>query len=290
MWKLKSYLLPANDYLSINYEMALDFADLVEKVCLKDTLIIPQELYVYLDKNAVSAADYLFGQKMDDVSQYLYEIISKQTICDDNYDDLLGNILELKGSFMKFVNKIDMNGIDEYLIESAEDIVKMKRIYINLVNSYQEFEEMAIDCYPNLVFHPDAFTRIHKLGNINDVIKELTRHINILCDEGKALYNECLNNEKMTLDMLKTKHSITCSGKGSNENIEYNKKLVITEVIIENGIEKRIKTEYNLTCNPHTKFFDGNNDQRIYFCWGRREIKNHDIIIVHIGDHWEKSS
>ena len=68
---------------------------------------------------------------------------------------------------------------------------------------------------------------------------------------------------------------IICSGKGSKEETEYNKKI------------KWMEKEYILTCNPHTKLYKKNTDQRIYFCWGRKEIDNHKIIIVRIGDHWK---
>lgn len=45
---------------------------------------------------------------------------------------------------------------------------------------------------------------------------------------------------------------------------------------------------YYITCNSHTKFYKGNNDQRIYFSWGRKEIDNYKLIIISVGPHWDK--
>lgn len=70
--------------------------------------------------------------------------------------------------------------------------------------------------------------------------------------------------------------TVICSGKGSNENMEFNEEF-----------SYKGKT-YLLTCNPHTKLFEKRTDQRIYFCWGRDEIEDHRIIIVRIGDHWQE--
>ena len=287
MWKLKSYLLPANDYSSISFEEALIFGDLVESICKKDSLIIPQEFYSYPDKNEISATEYLFKQEMDDVSQYLFDIVTKQLASVNDYRELVEKISQFQGSFTRLVNKVDMDGIDNYLIETENDIVKIKRTYIALVDNYEDFKDRAIDCYPDLIFHTEAFTSIHKLGNISVVIDELMRHLSVLCDKGKDLYIKNENNEKATLDNLKSEFNITCSGKGSNEKLDYNKKIVIRKLIKENGVEKEAEIDFVLTCNPHTKFFDGYNDQRIYFCWGRTEIRNHDIIIIRVGDHWK---
>lgn len=285
MWQLKSYLLPADDYSRISVVEALMFGDLVKEVCTNNLLFVPDEFYSYTDINNMSASEYLFIQNMDDASQYILDIVSKQKRCTDNYRDLLRTVWEIQGSFACFVSKESMKEIDKYIIKYKEDIVKVKRIYISSVDNYNDFKDRAIDCYPNLIFHNEAFDRINKLGDIRDVINELTRHLEVLCDHGKEIYIN--NSEKDSFSNLKSEYDINCSGKGSNEEINYNKKIVVFQNNVENSVKNEEKTEYDLTCNPHTKFYDGRNDQRIYFCWGRSEISDHKIIVVRIGDHWK---
>lgn len=158
----------------------------------------------------------------------------------------------------------------------VNDVIKIKRFYINRVENYEIYKDRVRMCFPNIVFHDDAFKYVEKLGKCSDVVKELTRHLSILNDVGKKLYEYHNKNEKATLAELKSGYDIECSGKGSKEEESYNKD------IIYNG------KKFQLTCNPHTKLYKKRTDQRIYFCWGREEIENHSIIVVRIGDHWAK--
>lgn len=157
----------------------------------------------------------------------------------------------------------------------VNDIIKTKRYYILQTNTYEEYEKLAGECFNRLIFHDDAFKSINKLGKIKDIREELTRHLRTLNDVAGRLYQYYEGNEKSVLADLNVEWDIICSGKGSKEETEYNKKI------------KWMEKEYILTCNPHTKLYKKNTDQRIYFCWGRKEIDNHKIIIVRIGDHWK---
>ena len=156
------------------------------------------------------------------------------------------------------------------------DIIQIKRLYLKKVEDYKVFEDRARDCFPNIVFHKDAFKYIEKLGKCSDVVEELARHLTILNDVGRRLFYYHNKNEKDTLDELKSGYDIVCSGKGSKEEKSYNKDMIY------NG------RKFQLTCNPHTKFYREGTRQRIYFCWGQDEIENHSIIVVRIGDHWKE--
>jgi len=104
-------------------------------------------------------------------------------------------------------------------------------------------------------------------------VDEILRHLLIIDQHAKELYQSS-GNEGEALTALSSGYSIICSGKGSNERISFKKEF------------KFGGSTYELTCNPHTKLFNAYSNARIYFCWGRDDIKDHDIIIVHIGGHW----
>lgn len=158
----------------------------------------------------------------------------------------------------------------------VNDVLQIKRFYLKNVEDYKIFEDRAKACFPNIVFHKEAFKYIEKLGKCADVVEELIRHLSVLNDVAKKTYNYHNKNEKEVLADFKAGYNIECSGKGSNEEKSYNK-----DIIYDNK-------KFQLTCNPHTKLFNKRTDQRIYFCWGRDEIQEHNIIVVRIGDHWQE--
>lgn len=169
-----------------------------------------------------------------------------------------------------------INNVEEEKYLRVNDIIRIKRFYIKRVEDYKEFEDRARDCFPNIVFHDDAFKHIEKLGKYVDVAEELARHLTVLNDVGQRLFYYHNKNEKDTLDELRSRYNIVCSGKGSKEEKSYNKDMIYDG------------RKFQLTCNPHTKFYREGTRQRIYFCWGQDEIENHSMIIVRIGDHWYK--
>lgn len=197
----------------------------------------------------------------------MLDIISKEASTDHNYEF----ISEQKNigyvAFAKDILNPEKEKICVY--DSENDIIKVKRYYIMQAKSYDEYLIWIKDCFPKLVFHEKAFDFIGQLGRFQDIKEELQRHLTILCDNAKYIYFKCNKREEEVFSILKSKYGIFCSGKGSNE--------------------KEFKIDYNglkLTCNPHTKLFTEYSNQRIYFCWGRDNIENHNIIVVKIGGHW----
>lgn len=85
------------------------------------------------------------------------------------------------------------------------------------VNDYNDYENRVRDCFPHLVFHEEAFKFVDELGKCSDVIEELTRHLIILNDVGKKLYDYHNKNEREVLLELSSGYDLVCSGKGSNE-------------------------------------------------------------------------
>ena len=284
MWKLDFFILPSCNYQDINENEACEFGEKVEYLEKNEKVYIPNEFYDISDKNNVTASDFLFGKEQNDISDYFLQIISKQKTCADTYIDIreraeYGYLPISKSDISEEVKHIcvqNIVGTEEEKYIKVNDIIQIKRFYLKKVQDYQIYEDRAKDCFPDIVFHSDAFKFVKKLGKCVDIVEELTRHLTILNDVGKKLYDYYNKNEKAVLAELKAGYDIECSGKGSNEEMSYNKD------IIYNG------QKYPLTCNPHTKLYKKRTDQRIYFCWGHDEIKSHSIIVVRIGDHWQE--
>jgi hypothetical protein len=229
-------------------------------------------------------ADFLYGNVQNDLSDYFLEIISKQKRSQDTYMEIeskmeYGYLPISESDATEKSTQICVKRIKDEEEEKClrvNDIIRIKRFYLKSVEEYKMFEDRVRDCFPNVVFHNDAFKYITKLGKCADVMEELVRHLTILNDVGRRLFYYHDKNEKDTIDELKSGYGIVCSGKGSKEEKSYNKDMIY------NG------RKFQLTCNPHTKLYREGTDQRIYFCWGRDEIESHSIIIVRIGDHWKE--
>lgn len=284
MWKLDFFILPSNNYQDINENDVYEFGERVEYLNRTERLYIPNEFYDKLDKNSITAVDFLYGNGQDDLSDYFLEIISKQKICQDTYMEIerkaeYGYLPISESDVTEKIAQICVKNVKDVVEEKClrvNDVVRIKRFYLKQVEDYKIFEDKVRDCFPNVVFHNDAFQSVEKLGKCSEVVEELVRHLTILNDVGRKLFDYHNRNEKDTLEELKSGYGIECSGKGSNEEESYNKD------IIYNG------KKFQLTCNPHTKLYKKRTDQRIYFCWGRDEIESHSIIVVRIGDHWKE--
>lgn len=284
MWKLDFFLLPSTDYEQLGIDEATRLEDNLMYLQEHENIIIPNEFYDIEDKNHLTIYDYIYGMEQNEFSDYLLEIISKQRHYDITYEKLIER--EEKG-YLAILHEDISKSIEPICVERTfdvekekqieiNDVIKVKRYYIKKATSYRRYEDWAESCFPSVIFHKDAFKHINKLGKCSDVTEELTRHLTVLNDVGKKLYEYNGKNEKATLDEIKSAYNIECSGKGSKEEATFNKEM-------DYQGEK-----YLLTCNPHTKFFNRHSAQRIYFCWGREEIKSHSIIIVRIGDHWKE--
>lgn len=285
MWEINFYLLPAQSYRGIDLDTALDFGDRIQEIKKTDEVMIPNSFFEVSDKEGMCAGEYLYEKNQSDVVRYLQEVIKEQKISDDTYEEIYENNSE-KGYVVISEKDILPDASELCVLNTDEcyqdgeiipgDVIRIKRIYLARAKSYEEYVNKMPDCFPQLFFYEGSSDNIQKLGKIAEVNKELSRHLSALNDYGKRIYDECAGNEENALHKLKSTCDITCSGKGSKETLSFKKKICYQD------------KEYTISCNSHTKFLKGNNDQRIYFSWGRDEIQNHNLIIMSIGRHWEK--
>ena len=284
MWKIDFYLLPSQNYCDININEAYEFGKKAEFLRRNEKWYVPSEFYYMPDQNNITAMEFLCGSAQNDISDYLMDIILKQQTYPDTYSESPN---EKEYGYLPITEKdipeaekhlcvVNVNDVEEEKRLNVNDVIRVKRFYIRQAADYKMYQDRVKECFPNIIFHNDAFVNVEKLGKCTDVVEELTRHLSVLNDSGKKLYDYYNKNEKDTLAELKSGYGIECSGKGSNEEESYNKDMIYND------------KKFQLTCNPHTKLYNKRTDQRIYFCWGRDEIENHKIIIVHIGNHWKE--
>lgn len=269
MQSIDFYTLPSTNYNGITFDDACIWAENIEEIETSDSLYIPNEFYDMPDKDGITATDFIYGQS-NDLNTYIMRIVCTKQHTEDTYSCL--ETRDLTGYLAFPHDFIEDEKIKKCVLESRNDLLTIKRNYALKSKSYEEYLQWLPSIFPNLLFHEHSCDSIEKLGDFESNIEELHKHLMVLNDYGQKIYFDEEKNEAVALKNLTSKYGIICSGKGSNENIEYKE--------IYEGVE--------ITCNPHTKLHSRYSDQRIYFCWGRDEIENHKIIIVKIGDHWKK--
>lgn len=88
MCKIDFYLLPSKKYKMINNEDLLDLNDSIIAVKENDRMFVPNEFYERADSDGINGVEYIYGKERSDLSDFLMEIISKQSSANINYKDI----------------------------------------------------------------------------------------------------------------------------------------------------------------------------------------------------------
>lgn len=274
------YLVPPNDYTKVHDADLEHLSDVIDYLKEYENIRIPNEFYEKKDTHGKLYSDFI-SEFMSDASRLFLSVMREQVSCEKSYQEIYdteemalvvfeeNDCCEINPAICIYhTEKRTCN--DRYI---PSDITKAYRYYLEKnCSDYTDYSNRAASCFPDIVFHDKAFQKADKLGKFDGVAKELTRHLTALNDVAYLLYTQYGAEE--TLSRLQSQCHIYCSGKGRNEPHDYRIDMVYQE-----------KT-YTLNCQPHTKLFRKNTDQRIYFCWGLDEINKHAIIVVQIGDHF----
>jgi len=271
MWKIEGNILPAADYENLSLDCIHIFDNSVDEVNKSGDVVVPYDFYDVCDAKGKTACDYLYGDYTSDEITLLSEIISKQKHVDWTCEDVT-NITK-RGLAFLVIHSCSFDVEPKLVIQSADDVFHVNVHYLHQCIGYSELANAIPNVFSNLLFMPDSLDPIEKIGNFQECIEEIIRHLTALNQNAGKIYRDS-RDENEALLTLSAACGIVCSGKGSKEDASYKKSL-----------EYEGRT-YTLTCNPHTKLFNAHSDSRIYFSWGRREIDEHKVIIARVGDHW----
>jgi len=270
MWKIDGYVAPAMRYGALAIDDILSFGDSVDEYKEADNVYIPDEYYDYPDKDGVTACDYIYGSQTSDETEYLSNALRELPSSTEAY---AGICKPPKGqrTAVLAIDECPLAVDPALVVEKSKPPVYVRKYYLAQCTNCKELAEQIPYVFRNLLFAPNALVEIHKTVGAKGSTDEVLRHLFVLDQYAKGLYLE-KHDGKYAVDALRA-HNLLCSGAGSNET---NHKIDFKH----NGVT------YPLTCNPHTKLFRADSDARIYFCWGRSEIDDHNVIIVKVGGHW----
>ena len=245
-----------------------------------DIFSIPTEFYSKVDANNKNIYDVLDTlSKIDsDAAMLLSSIIFKNKTVDESYEDLFDRI-DNPDELIGFVT-VNLIDIDDNTAADEPSLRSVYRFQIHKLRSYSQLFHWVKRAYPELLFTEDAFNEAHKIGNFTDNADEINKVLAALNDHGKKLYR--LGGENEAISSLQMLCGVNCSGKGANESSTFKKTIKYKKT--DDSFES-----VQISCIPHFKLETRYSDKRIYYCWGRSDISNHAIIVVHIGCHWDDS-
>ena len=281
MSKVEFNIVPVADYGSLNEEQVCEFENMIRYMKEQDLVYIPEEFYTEVDCQGKSFLDIMCERK-DSSMQLFVDLIMKQKNTSELYIQIRKRCQLEEVALAAVKENYHDKYKSIYTICKKEEVPRIKRTFLKQYKSYKQFIEKAGECYPDLIFHEQCFDSINVLGRYQDTIYELDKNLSALNDFGAEIYEKEQHNEARAINKLESQCSVICSGKGSNENKSFKIKYVHKK-----QIKKESCKEVELTCNPHLKLFSKHSNKRIYFCWGRKEIENHKIIVARIGGHWE---
>ncbi|MFB6466453.1 hypothetical protein ACE38V_06455 [Cytobacillus sp. Hz8] len=284
MTKLTFYiseLLDDNSTLSDFENKIADFCDLLEYIVNNNDVInVPEHFFESKIVGKITIAEYLFEpQYASDYRELLFEYIRQYKRVNILYPDLYVLLDEKNNqSYKAIVGMLENKYINEdsLYVNDKTMILSPYRFYLGQLQSLEEFKIEFSHCFPNLIFHERVKQTLNAFNDIINHSKELIRHLSILNDFAKELYVEIGGASDEIYARLKSEFNIISSGRGANEGLDkfkcdfYNKNKELESV----------------RCNPHTKLYYAHSDYRIYFNWGRDSIGNGEILIGHIGTHW----
>lgn len=245
-----------------------------------DELLLPDQFYEQKLVNDVLMYEYLYeNEYSSDARELLYSYLRELPPSDITYNDLFSAINAQVTNEYKALLGMSTNVFilqENLYINSKEKWLKAHRFYLLKSNSLEEFIFNLEGCFPNLVFHERVYETIKVFKDIHSHSTELVRHLVSLNDYVKPVYLEVGITSGEIFRILKAERNIISSGRGDNEGLN----LYICIFKNDEGEPEEVK------CNPHTKLYNAYSDYRIYFNWGKDNIKDGRILVGHIGNHW----
>lgn len=261
-----------------------NYCELIDKVSFQnDIVVIPSNFYTEDIITGKNISEYLYDiENSSDAKELLFETLKELKIIDQCYTDLYktlngGMMLEQIALLGMHDNKYIQE--DKLYVNKSNDILIPHRYYLSKCKDIHDFIHEVAPCFPNLHFHDRVYETIKIFHDIDEHSNEIIRHLSVLNDHAKKVYEEVAAGSDEVYTRLEAEYDIICSGRGRNEGLD----LFKCQFQNDEGISEDVR------CNPHTKLYVAHSDYRIYFNWGRPTIKNGIILVGHVGGHWKKN-
>ena len=282
-------MLPICSYRDLIEEKVWDMSSAIERIKSEgDSFCVPAEFYTTKDREGndfLSYIENITGPRHDEIELFM-SMVYQNKQCDRPYTELIRDVERCKEGTEEYTGFI-CDYINEELsfyrmiAINIPSLTEVYRYTARLFSDYATFFTWRKKCYPDLLFTNDLFSRTDKIGPFQDNYSEINKCLSVLNDKGRELF--LIGNEEAAIASIQAMCGVRCSGKGSEETETFKKK-------VQYDSEQSTRKQYTISCIPHFKLDSAYSNKRVHFSWGREEISNHRIIVVHIGEHWSKEN
>ena len=275
MQTVSFYLLPIKSYRDLRSQNICDLVAVIERIkSYSDKLIMPE---TFFGNDSDGNAYYSVGNSNMQLLTYL---IGKFPT--ENYIKNLDGITT-EDYHHRFISANDAVAEDEKsIIHNKQELLQNYQESAYCLPDFRELFEWKVRCFPDVLFTEDSFGQSHNIFHreTKDVYRRLLKQtiqcLTELNNQTEALHKTTVAEGISRLQAALT--DISCSGKGSKEATDFNKNVSVNDA------------HYTIACAPHFKLIRGDSDYRIYFSWGKDEIRSNSFIVVKIGSHWNESA
>ena len=280
MQTINFYILPITDFSNLEKKLAR-ISEMCAKISVNSDIILLAPSFYDSDLDGNTLFDKLKND--NSTTKFLINFLGKINLSYKSFDDI--DLSDYHNQLIDMGNTPNVNV--DHVIHSTDELIKYYQKSAYCLMDFPELFDWKRKCFPELLFSEDSFGNNNKGFGTNlpkDVFEKLYKQT---VDSLLTLNNQ--TNELIRLDVSNristlqaSLSNIECSGKGSNEDKEFKKKVYTIKEV--NGEKMRVECE--IICTPHFKLIRRDSNFRIYFSWENDKIQSQKFIIVKVGSHW----
>jgi hypothetical protein len=252
-------------------------------------------LVEFIQKNGI--AEYINDKTLEDADLWAW-LFSRNDFCLNDIKKTLLKKIEKAGHIdsREYERKKQKAGHPEkekvlilyrdnekwFCVLNEDEYYNGVRMYLRMEKK-DEFSGDLQDCFSNIYFVEGIDTSINTLNRkFEEIRDEIVDHLSVL-DSYKSKFEQLLNDNKSyreLADCFYKDTGIHCSTQAGRPGVSQLKIKLMND---------NTGREEDVNCELHTKFkklnIDRENQDRIYFCPGKKGVKEGRIIVKYIGDH-----
>lgn len=245
-----------------------------------ETIFYSLEIYDQIF-NGLDFATWLYSPEQETTEKQLLRNYLEKEFINDNekYNELYNSVSSEKVggmSLLKWPTNLTENIAH---IDSLGACLQIRKQVLVRSSNTNDFVKGISKTFPNLFLSENVFKSIKHFNPITKHVNELIKHLSALNDYGVECYSTYKQSgHKPALKILKARNKdLECSPEGDAEIVT---KFLSFEFVDVKGEVRKVK------CSPHTKLYQSNSNDRIYFEWNNEKVNGRPLILIgHIGNH-----
>lgn len=241
----------------------------------------------YQNVNGIYFSDWLYDKQTDpefaDIKRELSILLNKSIpIESEEYD-----------SYLEIINKMDfstelilclkISNASNFFVYTPNRYWESKQCFLSKYINKDNFLNEAKGCFPNLFFHDNVQSSFNTLNSDFDISRPIiVKHLSSLNKYHYDSQQWCESGVdfRKISEEIQELYDIECSPQSNRASVRN---------LYFEFINIKTKQTESLCCELHTKIkwhnMDRENQDRIYFHPGKKDIQDNKVLIAYIGTH-----